>query len=288
MAKFVEINAGLLKDSISKMRSAYYADGGFIIRKLLPESLLVLVADQIISVIDLIDGEIRSEYDIGVLDCRIKVASKMLIELEKRHPGSQSIIYDAMDHAPIMYNIASSKYLMEVLEGVLSKHLLIHERLILLMSMPRSSWHLARWHQDYFYNGDPESTCTVYAPLQYTNKENGGLILSKNSLKLGPQPHADNEYEQPTKWNTIPHEVVDKYTELVQIELMPGDVLFFHGLTPHTAQINISEDIRFVMNFRYRDMLDKKFANNNWRPSHIPSARAALARRPPIDPKEKK
>jgi hypothetical protein len=288
MAKFVEIDSDLFDDAASEIRTAYYSDGGFIVRKLLPSSFLTLVADQIISVIDLIDEKIKSDLNINLQDCRINVASKMLIELEKRNSASQSIVYDVMDHTPIMHNIASSKYLMRVLEPVLSKHILIHQRLILLMSMPSSSWHLARWHQDYYYNGDPESTCTVYAPLQFTNKDNGGLILAKSALTSGPQHHSANNYEEHTKWNTLSHELVDKYTDLVQIELMPGDVLFFHSLTPHTAQINTTQDVRFVMNFRYRDMLDKKFTSNNWKTNNIPLARAALARMSPIDLRDKK
>ena len=58
-----------------------------------------------------------------------------------------------------------------------------------------------------------------------------------------------------------------------------GDVLFLHSLCPHTAQVNKSEHVRFVINLRYRDMTDKKYLENNWYIREIVEAREALTRK---------
>jgi hypothetical protein len=282
MTKLFEIHADKFAQSIEKIRNAYYEEGGFYIRQLLPTSLLVEVAFQVISIINLIDRKIEDEENLTLDPCVINKASKMLIKLEMRHPGSHAVVYDAMDHTSIMYRIASSKIIASVVKEILSDNILIHPRLILLMSMPNSTWHLARWHQDYYYNGEPSNTCTVYAPLQKTNKDNGGLIISKGSLKFGQLSHGDYTIGgEPSKWKSILPKYVDNFTELVQIDMMPGDVLFMHSLTPHTAQTNSTDNVRFVLNLRYRDMMDDKFLNNNWKAEDMSAARAALARMPP-------
>jgi len=244
-------------------------------------ALIESVARQIISLVDLVDATVAQACPVNSTTDAVKAASWMLQEVECREPGSQGVIYDAMDHTPLMHKIAANDELLKVLHGILSPQLLIHPRLIVLMSLPGGTWHLARWHQDFYYNEGPQSTCTVYAPLQYTDARNGGLIIAKKTLKLGPHPHATHDYGAPTKWNTLPPAIVEKFDNLAQIEMNPGDVLFLHSLAPHTAQVNESEDVRFVINLRYRDMLDESYRGDKWRVGNIPDARQALARKNP-------
>jgi len=186
--------------------------------------------------------------------------------------------YEEMTHTPLMYEIAANESILRVSEHLLSKELLIQPKLLVLMSMPNETWHLARWHQDFYYNEGSENTCTVYAPLQFVNAENGGLLVAKNELKRGLLPHADNNYREPTKWHTLSQEVVKSFSDTTQIEMSAGDVLFLHRLTPHSALVNKSEDVRFVLNLRYQEMTDNRFHANNWRTKNIPHARNALNR----------
>ncbi len=279
MSKLFEVNFSDINCKSSYLRSAYYDEGAVVVRQILPISLINSVALQIIDMINLLDPEIKLSSKISLETNAVNTASQMLIEVESKYAGSQSVIYDAMDYSPLMHQIASNCDLLKVIEELLSAHTLLHPRLIVLMSMPKETWHLARWHQDCYYNEGPESTCTVYAPLQHTNKKNGGLIIAKSELKNGIQPHGDYEYGAPSKWKTIPPDSVNSYKNLAQIDLAPGDVLFLHSLAPHTAQVNDSDDVRFVLNLRYRDMTDPKFKKNNWRVRPLLAARQALARK---------
>jgi phytanoyl-CoA hydroxylase len=280
MNDLFEINGNLVALKQNELRSAYYNDGALIVRELLPMELIEDVAIQIITLIELIDSSLTKSCLLN-FDNPVKKASWMLLELEHRQPGSQSVVYDAIAHTPLMHKIAANSELMKVLRIILSPNLLIHPRLIVLMSMPASTWHLARWHQDFYYNGYPENTCTVYAPLQYTNSKNGGLIIAKHSLHNGALNHNDYKYDEPTKWKTIEPKIVNTFDKLAQIKMQAGDVLFFHSLTAHTAQVNKSDDVRFVINLRYRDMLDEHFRFEKWRATSITDAREALSRKNP-------
>ena len=265
------------------INAAYYGDGAFIVRRLLPTNLIKAVVLQLIELVGLLDDTVPSACPISASDDAVKAASWMLQEVERRDPGSHSVIYDAIAHTPLMHQISTCTELMQVLHQFLSPHLMIHPRLIVLMSMPKATWHLARWHQDYYYNKGPKSTCTLYAPLQYTDARNGGLIIAKKQLALGQADYGSHDYGAPTKWNTLPQKVVDKFDNKAQIEMYPGDVLLMHSLTPHNAQVNETDDVRFVINLRYRDMLDAEFLANKWRVDDTQEARQALERKNPLE-----
>ena len=279
MENLTEIEAINFELNFNSLRKAYYEDGGFIIRNLLPISLINEVATQIIKLIELIDSNLVANCPFSVTTDTVKSASWLLQEVERLNPGNQSIIYDTLSHTLLMHKIASEDKLLNILHHILSPNILLHPRLIVLMNIPYSTWHLAGWHQDFYYNEGPYSTCTVYAPLQHTNGENGGLILAKKELKLGALPHSQHDNEYQTKWNTLSPNIVSKFKDLVEIEMNAGDVLFFHSLCPHTAQINKSDHVRFVINFRYRDLMDQKYREDNWRIQEIHEARSALQRK---------
>ncbi|NQW00916.1 MAG: phytanoyl-CoA dioxygenase family protein [Rhodospirillales bacterium] len=247
-------------------------------RDLLPLSMIESVARLIVSLLKLVDETLWEACPADLTKHPVKAASWMLVEAERRNPGSQATIYDAIAHAPLMHKLAACDELAGVIHSILSPQIMIHPRLIVLMSMPKETWHLARWHQDFYYNEGPESTCTVYAPLQYTDIRNGGLIVARKSHNRGLLVHESHDLDVPTKWNTISPSAVAKFDHPTQIVMNPGDVLFMHSLTPHTAQVNETEDVRFTINLRYRDMRDEKFRNNNWRIGDTSEARQALAR----------
>jgi hypothetical protein len=203
--------------------------------------------------------------------------SERIRRLNEEHPGCQSLLYDAMNNAPGMHQFAVQEKLLNVIQTLLSPTVEIHPRYILLMSLPEEEWHLAGWHQDFYYNEGPESTLTIYAPLQKTNIHNGSLLLALGEHLRGPLEHGDHQAS--TKWHTLPQETVSRFSRVASAELELGDVLIFNSLVPHTARVNQSHAIRFVINLRYRDLSEPQFLQEGWRIGPIQQARQALARR---------
>ncbi len=204
--------------------------------------------------------------------------SDRLRELESNHPGAQSILYDSMNAAPALHSMGSHPKLLTILETLLSPEISIHDRYIILMSMPHAEWHLASWHQDWYYNEGPYSTITLYAPLQKTDQNNGSLTLALGEHRKAPVAHDEHNHGINTKWHSLPPDVVDQYDRVVPTELEVGDVLLFHSLTPHTPCKNQSEYVRFVLNLRYRDLRDPQFLKEGWRIRDITHARRAMSR----------
>ncbi|MFH1301079.1 MAG: phytanoyl-CoA dioxygenase family protein [Planctomycetota bacterium] len=204
--------------------------------------------------------------------------SDRLTSLEERAPGAQSILYDSMNAAPSLHAMGAHSKLMAILEKLLSPEISIHDRYIILMSMPHAEWHLASWHQDWYYNEGPYSTITLYAPLQKTDHNNGSLTFALGEHQKPPVPHDEHDHGITTKWHSMPPEVVRSYDRVVPTALEVGDVLLFHSLTPHTPCKNQSNYVRFVLNLRYRDLRDPQFLKDGWRIKEITRARQAMQR----------
>jgi len=204
--------------------------------------------------------------------------SDRLIRLEELAPGTQSILYDSMHSAPSLHTMGAHPKLVTILEKLLSTDISIHDRYIILMSMPQGEWHLASWHQDWYYNEGPYSTITMYAPLQKTDHKNGSLTFALGEHHKPPVPHDEHDHGITTKWHSLPPDVVHNYDRVVPTSLDVGDVLLFHSLTPHTPSKNQSNHVRFVLNLRYRDLRDPQFLNEGWRIQEITRAREAMQR----------
>ncbi len=264
-----------IASDLSILRQAYSEQGGFIIPQLLP----VAEIDQVLQTITETAGLLG---DCSAIDTSLSLAqqaSRYVQSVHAQREGGQGLIYEAISQTPLMHHIASHSAIMNVVRSILSSHVVLHQRLLVLMSLPEDGWHLGRWHQDYYYNGGPETTCTVYIPLQKVNQRNGGLLLAPGRHREGMFDHDVRQYDVPTKWNTIDPEIVATFDPLQQIELEAGDALFFHSMLPHAAQMNHTPDVRFVINLRYRDLLDKSYREAGWKIPELTAARQALARK---------
>jgi ectoine hydroxylase-related dioxygenase (phytanoyl-CoA dioxygenase family) len=256
----------------------YHADGAVVVRGLLDETGLESAISAIVERLDLIECR-RGAGAPAPSENSVKEASRRLQAIVKARPDLQSILYDNLSHAPAMHRMVADTRILTAVQAILSPNISIHPRLVMLMSMPHETWHLALWHQDWYYNEGPRRTVTVYAPLQRTTAQNGSLLLALGEHKQGLLPHADFDGPHKTKWHVIAPSETERFGSVVSTVLDPGDVLFLDSLLPHSAQLNRSDDVRFVLNFRYLDLSDRDYLNADWRLSDVPRARQALARK---------
>jgi hypothetical protein len=215
------------------------------------------------------------------LDDEISGSSARLLRLERESPGAQGVLYDAMNGAPALHRLATDPSLLATVRALLSPTVALHHRFIVLMSMPGDEWHLPVWHQDWFYNRGPASTLTVWAPLQRVDAENGALLLAPGAWRDGFIEHAEHDHGVRTKWVSLPPDAVNGWGRTVSADLDVGDVLILNSLVPHSARVNRSEHVRFVINLRYQDLMDPEFIAAGWRVAPAAEARSALARRTP-------
>ena len=104
------------------------------------------------------------------------------------------------------------------------------------------------WHQDYGYWYKAgflfPNMLSVMVALTEATTENGCLQVLRGSHKLGRVEHGFRG-EQVGIDQQIVDAAFDYGLELVQVEIEPGDTLFFHCNTMHTSQANESDHPRW-------------------------------------------
>jgi ectoine hydroxylase-related dioxygenase (phytanoyl-CoA dioxygenase family) len=275
----------------------YHEDGAILIKGLLDNQDFEPLKVELLKRLELLEArycenQSTSNPTVSEVIPSLSDISQRLLNLSEKYPEAQGILYDGMGHTPSIHQLSSHPQIQSVVKKLLSPTIEVFPKLILLMSVPQKTWHLAPWHQDWYYNQGPYSTLTLYAPLQKTNSENGSLLLALGEHQNGPQPHEEASSETTTgekklitKWRQIPSEVHNTFSRVVSSELEVGDVLLFNSLVPHSARVNQSPHIRFVLNLRYRDLEDAIYLSDGWRINENTQAKQAMARKEPLQGK---
>lgn len=106
------------------------------------------------------------------------------------------------------------------------------------------------WHQDYgyWYKNEflfPNQMMSVMIAITEANKENGCLQVIKGSHKMGRIEHGFAGEQVGASQHYV--DLALKTMELVYVEIMPGDALFFHSNLLHRSEANLSEAPRWSL-----------------------------------------
>ncbi|WP_440906659.1 phytanoyl-CoA dioxygenase family protein (plasmid) [Catenovulum sp. SX2] len=121
-------------------------------------------------------------------------------------------------------------------------------------------WHqdFGYWHQDNLMLYPKAISCMV--AINKATIENGCLQVLKGSHHLGRLDHSKTGDQKGADLKFV--EEAMKYHELVNVELEPGDVLFFHCNLLHKSNQNRSKDPRWSMISAYNAISNQAFADN--------------------------
>eukprot|EP00929_Paragymnodinium_shiwhaense_P036643 TRINITY_DN19608_c0_g2_i1.p2 TRINITY_DN19608_c0_g2~~TRINITY_DN19608_c0_g2_i1.p2 ORF type:complete len:315 (+),score=71.16 TRINITY_DN19608_c0_g2_i1:67-1011(+) len=162
--------------------------------------------------------------------------------------------------------VARVKKVAGVMETLLGGEVYHYHTKLMMKDAKTGGAHL--WHQDFGYwvnNGNvfPDMG-TVFIPLDKMDAENAGLQVIRGSHKLGllqhhqggAQAEADPDRRELALRAGLEH---------IQLELEPGDALFFHCLTLHTSGQNHSDRRRWCFLVAYN-----RADNDPWQQHHHP------------------
>jgi phytanoyl-CoA hydroxylase len=106
------------------------------------------------------------------------------------------------------------------------------------------------WHQDYgyWYKNEflyPGQMMSVMIAITEANKQNGCLQVIKGSHKMGRIEHGFAGEQVGASQHYV--DLALKTMELVYVEIMPGDALFFHSNLLHRSEANLSDKPRWSL-----------------------------------------
>lgn len=114
----------------------------------------------------------------------------------------------------------------------------------------------AETHIDYPSHRGSTNAVTVWFPLQPTNQENG-------TLRIIPRSHKMKTWTGSINKNTIERKDLshEKYERMLEsINVNTGQALIISQFLIHSSGVNLSDTIRFSIDFRLNDLSDKQFA----------------------------
>ena len=106
------------------------------------------------------------------------------------------------------------------------------------------------WHQDYgyWYKNEflfPDKMMSVMIAITEANQENGCLQVIKGSHKMGRIEHGFAGEQVGASQHYV--DLALKTMNMVYVEIMPGDALFFHPNLLHRSAANLSESARWSL-----------------------------------------
>ena len=184
-------------------------------------------------------------------------------------------VYDIIKQDPLVYELASSKELLNLAKNLGLKNPTFGTRPQVRVDMPNDSKFSFKSHQDHPFNLGSKNSITIWIPLQNVTKKNGTLQISKQSHKgekiylygWGNKFNIDIAKNIKNKISNNDHyklSLNDNKFNFEDIEMKVGQALVFSQFLVHKSGQNKSDSIRFSVQLRYTDLADKEYAKNNY------------------------
>lgn len=162
---------------------------------------------------------------------------------------------------PEMYRFFTNPRLLDVAEALLgTSEISVHGIFNGRPKLPEQDWTTTPWHQDaqeYRMLGEqnPEKAqaidiVTMWIPLQDCRTGENGCLEIASLRETGGVIFPDGHMDPKTDHIMIPKPYQERLTPIA-VEMDAGDVLCFTQKTPHRAQDNHTDTIRWSLDVRY-------------------------------------
>ena len=163
-------------------------------------------------------------------------------------------------HLAELFDIFFNPRLLDIVELILGREFRLYPNYTVRPKLPDHPQTLVLWHQDGGYtehwnkqaDGDVSDFRMVNAwtPLVEAHVENGCMQFIAGTHKLGLLPHVQREF-----YLEIPEEHLEEHQDrIVDVELDPGDLVVFHNMLCHRGLANLTQTIRWSLDWRYQDV----------------------------------
>jgi ectoine hydroxylase-related dioxygenase (phytanoyl-CoA dioxygenase family) len=150
------------------------------------------------------------------------------------------------DISPVCERFTLDARLLGIMETLYGESALLFKEKLIFKPAGALGYNL---HQDIprYWKGFPASFVTVLIPIDQTNRQNGCTEVFSGY-------HADFLSDNPEVY-MLPDDTVDPARRTC-LELEPGDIAIFHGLTPHRSDANQSNSMRRTLYVSYNKASD--------------------------------
>lgn len=240
-----------------------YQDDGFVIfRNLIPKK-------KIEDLEEAIKAQIIFHIKKHKLNIQKDIFNQGIIELnkirkDKRNFDSIQVIYNLIRKLPELYNILGDTNVMEVvkvLSGLTENQSPYIWESFCRIDPPNDSSFDLKWHQESYFTLPNSNSVQLWSPIvnNVDLNDTGTISLIKCSSKLGELNHDIIKLENYIHEGIQDREIEKVNLEHVEMELNPGDILFFHENAIHKTYHNNGTKVRFTMVANYANPYTSNF-----------------------------
>ncbi len=163
-------------------------------------------------------------------------------------------------HLAGLFPLFFNPIVLDIMEMLLGNEIRLYPNYTARPKLPQHAKTLVLWHQDGGYTefNSPEAAnkdvsqmrmVNVWSPLVPVNRQNGCMQFVPGTHRLGVVPHEEKQY-----YLEIAQEYLKpREADAMDVELDPGDIVLFHNLLFHRGLPNLSQGIRWSLDWRYQD-----------------------------------
>lgn len=260
-----------LSANMVDLRKKFETDGYVVIRKVLSDKVVGDARQVCENAVDALAKKMRKEGKNGSLFQEESFA-KRIIKIFEEHPDEAPKIFRKELHSEGMGKLFFNSDLLDVVERILGDpEIRLYPNYALYPKMPsdqqptETAWHAGRMAHlaDYTEEQVRESMAgmvNVWTPLVPVTKTNGCVKLVPGSHKLDvlsllPRPGSRGFHASRDKgYLEVDSELMKQHeSKAVDIELEPGDVLLFKQQIIHCGNPNMSDGVRWSIDWRYQN-----------------------------------
>lgn len=245
---------------ISETQRAEFEDNGYFILKNVFSLAIVDGARTALS--RLVDEEARKLSSAGLISDALQNEpfGTRLLQLYAQHMNRAPDSFREELHLPELFNVFFHPVVLDAAQAFLGPEIRLYPNYTARPKMPDHAASLVLWHQDGGYtatnssrasegNVDEMRMLNVWSALVPARRENGCMQFVPGTHKLGVVEHLEKEF-----YLELAPEILEQYEpQAIDVELDPGDVVLFHNLLFHRGLPNLSDKIRWSLDWRYQD-----------------------------------
>ena len=203
------------------------------------------------------NSKYKKKYNLIRKKSLLEKINCMFLFLKKKDPQFASFIYLNMPDQLVVYNCINKKLFKAISKLFNKKIQEIHfEQRIVRIDPPYRSENLLDMHQDLLPLSKKQSRgelngLTVWCPLQNINESSGGLAVAPKSHKIGFVTDLLKRRGNYSSYKYKIKETVSKKLTFKNLNMNKGDILIMNTLLIHKSVKNISDKVRYTLQFRF-------------------------------------
>jgi len=183
-------------------------------------------------------------------------SDKGIVELYSKNKLAWLAAYDQVRMLPELYHIIDDKLIKLLCKKSNINFPAFTSKPVVRICMPNEEGtSRTNLHIDYPTHRGSSNSITVWLPLHSTDKINGTLILS-------PKSHKKKYYNGSVSKRTVKRIDDINANYLVSPSINMGEAILLSQFTLHGSGKNISNKIRYSIDFRFNDLNNKNYAKS--------------------------